>query len=222
MLQSKFDVLDGAEIDLKKNVPMGAGLGGGSSDAATTFLLLNDLWDLGRTGPELRELGAMLGSDISVFMHDTPALGTGRGELLVTLSGRLHDQKERHFEIPFSFAVMKPDVHISTAEAYGSIVPDERKRPDLDVLIRSLDLDRWRLELVNDFEAPMADRHPKIAEALTLLRTSGAGYSAMTGSGSAVFGVFERASEAADAAREGADLGHETWSGGLHQPMWPF
>lgn len=222
ILQSRFDISAGAEIDLKKNIPMGAGLGGGSSDAATTLILLNELWDLGCSGPEFRELGAMLGSDIPVFMHDTPALGTGRGEILSTLGDGPDHQMEPHIEIPFSFAVLKLDVHVSTAEAYGSIVPDERERADLGAVVRSLDLDRWKAELVNDFEAPVADRYPSISKALMLLRNSGAGYAAMTGSGSAVFGVFERESEAAAAAHEGAQQGLRTWSGGLYQPMRPF
>ncbi len=235
ILQSEFGVSDGAEVDLQKKIPMGAGLGGGSSDAATTLLLLNKLWGLGCSNKELRALGARLGSDVPAFMHETPALGTGRGEILSTLtekrfgdrprgqsSDRSGDRAARPLDIPFSFAVLKPDVHISTAEAYGSIVPDDRRRPDLAVVIRSLDLDRWKAELVNDFEAPIAGRHSRIAEALTLLRTSGAGYAAMSGSGSAVFGVFERASDAADAARAGLHKGLTTWNGRVYQPMRPF
>jgi 4-diphosphocytidyl-2-C-methyl-D-erythritol kinase len=212
ILQSEFGVSGGAEIDLKKNIPIGAGLGGGSSDAATTLSLLNKLWRLGCSNSVLRALGARLGSDVPVFIHETPAFGTGRGEILSTLT----------LEIPYSFAVLKPDVHISTAEAYNSIVPDDRKRPDLVAVIQSLDLDRWKAELVNDFEASIAGRHSGIAEALTLLRASGAGYAAMSGSGSAVFGVFERASDAADAAREGAHEGLTTWNGRIYQPIRPF
>ncbi len=239
ILQSEFGVSGGAEIDLQKNIPMGAGLGGGSSDAATTLLLLNKLWSLGRSDSELRTLGARLGSDIPVFLHGTPAFGTGRGEMLSTLTKehiadragdgrgapgrrRSRDQTARPLEIPFSFAVLKPDVHISTAEAYGLIAPDDRRRPDLAAVIQSLDLDRWNAELVNDFESPIAKRYPEITEALTLLQSSGAGYTALSGSGSAVFGVFERASDAADAADAGAHEGLKTWSGGIHQPMRPF
>ena len=219
ILQSGAANRPGAAIELQKNIPMGAGLGGGSSDAATTLLLLNELWDLGCSMSQLRDLGATIGSDVPVFLHPTPALGKGRGEVLSALED---DRNEGLLKIPFSFAVLKPDVHISTAEAYGAIVPESRGRPDLVEVISSLDLDRWKAELVNDFEAPVAIRETAIADALSLLRNSGAGYAAMSGSGSAVFGVFEQASDASEAARHGEQDGYTTWSGGIHQPMRPF
>jgi 4-diphosphocytidyl-2-C-methyl-D-erythritol kinase len=219
ILRSRFGKEHGADIALNKRIPMGAGLGGGSSDAASTLILLNELWALGCSRKVLRELGAELGSDVPGFLFDSPTIATGRGERLAPLRD---SGDEETLEIPYSFAVIKPDVFVSTADAYASITPNDVSRPDLDTLIRSLDLDRWNAELVNDFEVPVASRHPEIKKALLLLHEAGAGYAAMSGSGSAVYGVFERESDAADAARTAADHGLSAWSGTSYQPMRPF
>jgi 4-diphosphocytidyl-2-C-methyl-D-erythritol kinase len=210
VLLEESQISRGARIELEKQIPMGAGLGGGSTDAAATLRLLNDAWEIGFGAGRLRELGARLGSDVPVFLHETPAYATGRGEVLSALSDP--DTGEL-LAIPYWFAVLKPDVHVSTAEAYRSIRPSDANRPNLRELVSSMDLARWRAELVNDFEAPIAAHHPQIGQALSILDDAGAEYSAMSGSGSAVFGVFADQYRAAAAAQEGRSRGLVAWSG---------
>ncbi len=192
-------------LHLEKRVPHGAGLGGGSSDAAHTLRLLAELWRLGPAPEDLHALAAGLGSDVPFFLHDGPMLATGRGEALAPLDG---------YAFPFWLAVVMPPVRIATAEAYRLVTPDGRARPDLAETVRSNDLARWRRELANDFEVPILARHPEIAAARRDLLEAGAGYAALSGSGAAVFGVFEGEGEAQAAARAAADAGLRSWWGG--------
>ncbi len=157
---------------------------------------------------DLHALAAGLGSDVPFFLVGAPALATGRGERLEPLL----DAGGTPWRCPFALVVAVPPVHVATAEAYGLVVPDGRPRPDLRAAILSDDLARWRREISNDFEAPIAARHAPVARALDLLRDAGAGYAAMSGSGSAVFGVFEDAGAAAEAAERLAAAGCRTWT----------
>lgn len=189
-------------LHLEKRVPHGAGLGGGSSDAAHTLRLLAEHWNLTPAPDDLHALAAGLGSDVPFFLHDGPMLATGRGELLEPLD----------YAHPFVLTVVMPPVTVGTAEAYGLVQPDDRDRADLVALVRSNDLERWRLELVNDFEVPILARHPEIGRAKRLLEEAGAGYAALSGSGAAVFGVFEREDEARAAAEEAERRGLRVWT----------
>lgn len=189
-------------LHLEKRVPHGAGLGGGSSDAARTLRLLTRFWRLSLPPGTLHDLAATLGSDVPFFLHDGAMRATGRGELLAPLA-------DEPYRIPYALAVVMPPVQIPTAEAYALVRPSDHARPDLGALVRSDDLDRWRRDLVNDFEPPILARHPEIREAKGRLLEAGAGYAAMSGSGAAVFGVFEeagRAREVAEAVR------HDGWA----------
>jgi 4-diphosphocytidyl-2-C-methyl-D-erythritol kinase len=196
-----------AALHLEKRVPYGAGLGSGSSDAAAALLLLAERWALDVPAPALHALAAGLGSDVPFFLDGRAALATGRGEVLAPLL----DAGGAPYRLPFALAVAVPPVHVSTAEAYGLVAPDDRPRPDLAAAVRSNDLARWRRELANDFEAPVLARHPAIARAKGGLLDAGAGYAAMSGSGSAVFGVFEREAEAHAAAGALAAAGCRVW-----------
>ena len=187
-------------LHLDKRVPYGAGLGSGSSDAAATLRLLTELWNLDVVEADLHALAATLGSDVPFFLLEDAAHATGRGEVLVPLVGA----DGALYRCPFWIVVAVPRVHVSTAEAYALVQPSDVDRPDLTDLIRSNDLTRWRDELVNDFEPPIVARHPEIASALHTLRELG-DYAALSGSGSAVFGVFGeegRAREAAETLNE--------------------
>ncbi len=197
-----------AALLLEKRLPYGAGLGGGSSDAAAALRLLARLWRLDVPEPDLHALAAGLGSDVPFFLVAAPALATGRGERLE----RLLRDDGTPWRCPFSLTVAVPAVHMSTAEAYGLVVPDDRPRPDLRAAILSDDLARWHREIANAFEVPVAARHAPIAEALVALRDAGAGYAAMSGSGSAVFGAFSDARSAAAAAERLAAAGCRTWT----------
>jgi 4-diphosphocytidyl-2-C-methyl-D-erythritol kinase len=177
----------GAQLRLDKRVPYGAGLGSGSSDAAAALRLLVRLWELDVPEPDLHRIALGLGSDVPFSLDGRPALATGRGERLVPLLGADGEP----YRCPFWLVVAVPPVHVSTAGAYGLVTPDDGGRPDLGAAVRSSDLERWRAEVVNDFQAPVEAAHPEVRAARLALVASGAGYASLSGSGSAVFGAFE-------------------------------
>jgi 4-diphosphocytidyl-2-C-methyl-D-erythritol kinase len=193
----------GAALHLDKRLPHGAGLGGGSSDAAATLRLLADLWRLDVSGATLQQLALALGSDVPFFLGAATAHATGRGEVLTPWPG---------YRMPYSLVVVVPPVQVSTAAAFARIRPDDAQRPDLRALVRSNDLARWRAELVNDFERPIFEAYPAIRTAKEVLLEAGAGYASMSGSGSAVFGVFEKDGQAARAAASAWQEGCRVWS----------
>ena len=192
-----------ARLHLDKRVPYGAGLGSGSSDAAATLRLLDALWGLGTPEADLHRLALALGSDVPFFLVGEAAHATGRGEILTPLRAG-----GAPYRCPFWIVVAVPPVHVSTADAFRGITPSDGDRPALGELVASNDLARWRRQLVNDFEAPVAARHPEVASTLEALRET-AGYAALSGSGSAVFGVFEDEATARAAARRLG--GARTW-----------
>ena len=165
-------------IHLRKQIPIGAGLGGGSADAAFTLKGLNEWFNLGLSTETLELLAAELGSDCPFFITNQPALATGRGEQLhpmnVNLSG-------------LYIAIYNPGIHVSTASAYGSIVPNPMH--SIDYQIKALH--EWQAYYVNDFEKPVALAHPEISEGIEYLTEKGAFYAAMSGSGSSYLGIFE-------------------------------
>ena len=165
-------------IHLRKQIPIGAGLGGGSADAAFTLKGLNEWFDLGLPTETLEHLAAELGSDCPFFIANQPALAKGRGEELhpmnVNLSG-------------LYIAIYNPGIHVSTASAYGSIVPNPMH--SIDYQIKALH--EWQAYYVNDFEKPVALAHPEISEGIEYLTEKGAFYAAMSGSGSSYLGIFE-------------------------------
>jgi 4-diphosphocytidyl-2-C-methyl-D-erythritol kinase len=160
-----------AKIHLHKIIPTGAGLGGGSSDAAWTLRLLNEVFDLKHSREELRSYAAQLGSDCAFFIDDVPKIGSGRGEIL----------KDTSLSLKGKFIVIiKPGIHVSTAEAYAGVVPKESK---LDVE----DMSTWK----NDFEESVFEKYPLIRKIKEELYKHGAEYASMSGSGSSVFGIFD-------------------------------
>lgn len=191
-------------LHLEKQVPHGAGLGGGSSDAAHTLRLLTQVWGLSLEAGTLHTIAADLGSDVPFFLHNEPMLATGRGE-------RLEPLAEDPYHLPYALAVVMPPVQISTAAAYALVQPHDRGRPNLRDVVTSNDLARWRRELVNDFEAPVLKRYPQIHRARQRLVEAGAGYAALSGSGAAVYGVFERGEDARRAAEEARRQGMTAW-----------
>lgn len=200
-LQELTGVNQGAVIHLEKELPHGAGLGGGSSDAATTLQLLSQLWKL-ESSISLDSIALMLGSDVPFFLNKTTAYGEGRGELLTPLND---------YRFPFSLAVIVHPIHISTALAFQQISPQETNQFNLIETVKSNDLERWRKELVNDFESPIFSHWPILLETKSLLLNSGAGYASMSGSGSAIYGVFESYKDAQMVIQEQAFQGCTTW-----------
>lgn len=208
-LKDAFSVQAGAMLHLEKNVPYGAGLGSGSSDAAATLQLLNALWGVGASDEELHALGAEIGADVPFFLGPPAAHATGRGDVLTPLqspAGAVYD-------CPFMFVVAVPPVEVATPAAYRMVTPREHDRPDVRSVVQTNDLDRWREDLVNDFEAPVAEAVPDVEAARALLKGAGAGYVSLSGSGSAVYGAFEAAGRARAAADRVASAGNRVWCG---------
>jgi len=167
------------KVYLEKTSPVGAGLGGGSADAAFALRMMADLAGLDLTDADLAGYAARLGSDCAFFVYNRPMLGTGRGEILepfdIDLSG-------------YRIAVTVPeDIAVSTADAYRGIVPKEPEIPLRDVL--SHPVEEWKGLLVNDFETTVFNRFPRLAGIKQSLYDGGAVYAAMSGSGSALFSI---------------------------------
>ncbi len=178
------------DIYLRKIIPDGAGLGGGSSDAAFTLKALNKIFELGYTDSQLAETAASLGADCPFFISNTPTLATGTGTTLSPI--KVPDMSAWHI------VVIKPEIHISTAEAYSNVNPCE-SAPNIESLIMS-PVELWRDTLKNDFEQSVTDSHPEIEEIKQSLYNQGALYASMSGSGSAVYGIFRNAILAESAA----------------------
>lgn len=198
-----------AALHLAKRIPHGAGLGGGSSDAAAALQTLTHLWKIDVSDEALHALAARLGSDVPFFLDPRPMHATGRGERLAPLV--FPDGSS--YTLPYPLVVAVPTVHVSTADAYRLVRPNDTNRADLAETVRSNDLDRWRCDLVNDFEAPVVAAFPALAAVRTALGDAGAAYVSMSGSGSAFFGVFEEAARAAQAAEALAASGNRVWHG---------
>ncbi|MCY4159890.1 MAG: 4-(cytidine 5'-diphospho)-2-C-methyl-D-erythritol kinase [Bacteroidetes bacterium] len=202
LLQRTSDVNEGASMHLEKNLPHGAGIGGGSSDAATVLLMLCELWKLNKAAIPLDSLALQLGSDVPFFLHHHTAYAEGRGEELAPMTG---------YHFPFSLAVIVQPIHISTQWAFRQVDVSEENRADLVEIVASNDLERWRYELVNDFEEPVFSHWPQLREVKSHLLRSGAGFAGLTGSGSGVYGVFESYEDANEAAMEAREDGCSTW-----------
>jgi 4-diphosphocytidyl-2-C-methyl-D-erythritol kinase len=169
------------KIHLHKILPMGAGLGGGSSNAAHTLLLLNTIFNLGLPVPRLQQYAAKLGSDCSFFVQDSPMMGSGRGEVLsevrISLSG-------------LQLVLVKPSIHVSTQQAYAGIVPQQPKVKIADIIRQPVNT--WKGILKNDFEESIFKDHPLLRDIKEKLYSKGAIYASMSGSGSTIFGLFEK------------------------------
>ena len=168
------------KISLDKRVPFGAGLGGGSSDATAVILALNELYNLGLSEERLVEIAAMIGSDTAFFVRNTPQLCTGRGEKMTPI------------ELPLQgkyLVVAKPNEGVSTKEAYSGVKPATPQVRLIDALQRPIG--EWQGVVKNDFEPHIFEAHPAIASLKKAMLDAGAIYASMSGSGSAVFGIFD-------------------------------
>ncbi len=172
--------IGGVRMHLHKVVPFGAGLGGGSADAAFAIKGLNELFGLGLDTPALEALAAELGSDTAFFIRDTPQLAQGRGEKLSPASLALSGK---------TLVIVKPPVGVSTAEAYAGVKPYVPAIPLADRLAG--DISSWRDSITNGFEPHIFAAHPELAAIKDKLYSLGAAYASMSGSGSAMYGIFE-------------------------------
>lgn len=169
---------------LYKRIPSQAGLGGGSSDAAYMIRLLDERCRLNMGNAEMERYAAKLGADCAFFVSADPAYATGIGEVLEPADGP--DGNLNGYYI----GVVKPDVAISTREAYAQITPRMPDRCCRDIVRQPITT--WRDQLTNDFEGPIFGRHPLLADIKQRLYDMGALYAQMSGSGSAIFGIFDR------------------------------
>jgi 4-diphosphocytidyl-2-C-methyl-D-erythritol kinase len=167
------------DIYLHKIIPMGAGLGGGSSDGAFMLLLLNDFFQLEFSKEQLAEFALHLGSDCPFFIYNTPKFARGRGEQMADVDIDLS---------PYSIQLICPEVHVSTGAAFGMIAPKPATYP-LDRLTM-LAVEDWQGNIGNDFEGPVFKLHPELAVIKQQLYAQGALYASMSGSGSAIYGIF--------------------------------
>ena len=176
-------VLPPVKIYLEKKSPVGAGLGGGSADAAYCLKMLNELCGLGLEREQLLPYAARLGSDCALFLYDCPVFGEGRGEVLRPFSLPIGIGGEYRLEI-----VVPEGISVSTAEAYRGIVPAIPEIRLEEALKRPVE--EWKDLIVNDFEKSVFKEHPQLAAIKQSLYDSGAVYAAMSGSGSALFAIY--------------------------------
>ena len=166
-------------VHLHKNIPAGAGLGGGSSDAAYMLMLLNDLFQLEIGVDKLMDYASQLGSDCPFFIHGKPVYATGKGEVMEDLPINLKE---------YFLIVVKPPIHVSTAEAYQNIIPS-KSRLSLKGLV-GFPVNKWKGNVLNHFERYVFSKHPEVGAIKQKLYDLGASFSLMSGSGSAVYGLF--------------------------------
>lgn len=178
LLRDKFGI-GGARIHLAKRIPFGAGLGGGSSDAAAVLRALNDIYSLGLDNEALECKASLLGSDTPFFVRSVPRICSGRGEIM---AGSATDLSGMYIML------VKPPYGVSTRQAYSGIVPAMPERRLEDVL--SQGIDTWKDSLSNDFEKSVFALYPELAQIKDRMYEAGAAYAAMSGSGSTVFGLF--------------------------------
>ncbi len=181
LLQAQCNVSRGAKIQLHKKIPTGAGLGGGSSDAAATLRGLCELWNISPGEDTLHAIAAQLGSDVPFFLLDSPAIGNGRGEILDPLL----------IQLPYTVLIVYPNIHISTAEAYTDVHLCEEATNYHELFSGEFTPDILRTKIVNSFEQSTFKRHPELLEIKNNLYGNGAVFSLMSGSGSSMVGFFE-------------------------------
>lgn len=169
------------EIHLHKHIPIGAGLGGGSADAAFLIRLLNEKFDLGLAWGELHHFAKQLGSDCSFFVSNKPSFVQGKGDEFESISLDLSS---------YYCVLIYPGIHINTAAAYRGVVPKPARR-SLENDLLSLPVEEWKEAIHNDFEDSIFPQHPEIAAIKEKMYALGASYAAMSGSGSTVFGLFK-------------------------------
>lgn len=179
LLKKDFPSIPSVKIHLHKHIPMGAGLGGGSSDGTAVLKLMNDQFNLGLNTNQLIKYAAQLGSDCPFFVYDSTCYATGRGEIL----------QPYHCDLSkYKIALIHPGIHVSTAWAFGQLNPHPKAKSIAEIVAQPIDT--WKTSLINDFEAPIFLAHPLLEEIKNELYKTGAIYASMSGSGSSIFGIF--------------------------------
>lgn len=181
-MESRYN-LPAVDIHLHKIIPDGAGLGGGSADVAFTIKVLNEMFELGLDESTMAEIASTIGSDCPFFIYNRPMLATGTGTTLSPIEIDLAGH---------TLVIVKPDAHVSTAEAYSGCKPQPTDVA-LPEILADIPPKEWEMRGVkNDFEATVFMHHQEISSVKSRLTELGAEYTAMSGSGAAVFGIFAR------------------------------
>ena len=180
LVRKKF-AIGPVKVHLHKNIPVGGGLGGGSSDAVAMIKILNALFALRMGASQMKEIATELGSDCVFFLENKPALAQGRGEILTPVNLDLME---------YLVIIVKPGAHGDTALAYANVIPAKRSGSIGDTV--QLPISLWQANLINDFEERSFNKHPDIKMIKDQFDYLGAIYSSMTGSGSAVYGIFPK------------------------------
>lgn len=168
------------EVTLDKHLPDGAGLGGGSADASFTLQMLNDITGKKFSKEDLNKMALKLGADCPFFLENTPCFATGVGEILTPIELNLKD---------YTILIVKPDIHVSTADAFAGITP---KKSEFDLrFLPYLPIEEWKDKVVNDFETTVFAKFPELEKIKNHLYASGALYASMSGSGSAIYGIYK-------------------------------
>lgn len=181
LLKKDFPDLPPVNMHLHKAIPVGAGLGGGSADAAFSLTLLNDKFQLGLTTDQLLQYALKLGSDCPFFIINKPCHATGRGELMQPVDMDLSSYK---------FVLINPGIHISTGKAFAGAAPAIPVRSTREII--SQPVHTWKDQLKNDFEKTIFPAFPEIEKIKNSLYEHGALYASMSGTGSSVYGIFDR------------------------------
>ncbi len=194
-LRRYVDFDDAWSVFVDKNIPFGAGLGGGSSNAATILRMLHKVSCPDLSLQDIHQLISGLGADIPVFLHGKPGIGTGIGA----------DITYCDIQPNVWILTIFPEIHVSTADAYTNCLPDEEREFSLDHILLKEPLEEWRYLLNNDLEPWVIHQHPIIGDIKDQLYELGADYAAMSGSGSSVFGLFRQEFVAVDAFNQFAE-----------------
>ncbi len=180
LLKNKYPTLPSIKLHLHKSIPMGAGLGGGSADAAFTLDLLNHKFNLGISQEELMDYALTLGSDCPFFLVNKPCLAFGRGEEIQEISLSLSQ---------YAIAIINPGIHINTGLAFRELIFCQEQTELMKAILNPIST--WKETITNDFETPVFKTYPEIGALKESLYNSGALYASMSGSGSTVYGIFK-------------------------------
>ena len=172
-------------VHLFKGIPMQAGLGGGSSDAAFMIRLLDEYFNLNMGIREMERYAARLGADCAFFVTAEPAYATGIGDILQPIG---NEEECYNYLNGYWIVLVKPPVSVSTAEAYSSVVPHATEKKCREIVLQPIET--WREELMNDFENSLFPKYPELAQIKDSLYNYGALYASMSGSGSAIYAIF--------------------------------
>jgi len=181
LLKADYPHIGDVKIHLHKNIPMGAGLGGGSADGSTVLQLLNEIFNLNLSKTQLINYAAELGSDCPFFIFNEACHATGRGEILDPISIDL---------INYTIVLVHPGIHIATPWAFQQLNPCVKEKTIAEIIKQPIET--WKTELINDFEAPVFKAYPTLEDLKNNLYKQGAIYASMSGSGSSLFGIFPK------------------------------